>query len=474
MSRLATSGTPAARFKHDARITTDDPELRRILGKTLTTYRRKVDDAGDRWTDWQAVRAQARAWKYDAVGRLDQLLLTLEKNLENRGVEVHWARNAQEARDVTASLVERYNVRSVVKSKSMTTEEIELNAFLEDRGLEVIESDLGEYIVQLRNEKPFHIVTPAMHLTQPMISRLFEEKLGIPYTDSAEELTLVARRQLRRKFLEADMGITGANFAIADPGVISITENEGNGVLSASGPRVHVAYMGIEKVLPSLEQLALFLPLLAHSGTGQDLTCYNTWYGGPRQDGEVEGPEAMHLVLLDNGRSAVVADPEQRESLHCIRCGACLNACPIFRHIGGHAYGTVYQGPIGSVITPNLRGLREYGHLSFASSLCGRCTDVCPVHINLHHHLLENRRNQVMVHRLRPLERRAFAQFARVMRAPRRYRRAVRFTLFGLRLLHRFPFLQKLPGLRNWTDSRALVPAPTQSFLESVEQEQSK
>ena len=425
----------------------------------------------DRWTDWPAIRNQTRAWKYEAILRLDRLLTTLEENLTKRGVEVHWARDAQEARDITESLIARYNVRSVVKSKSMTTEEIGLNEFLEARGVEVVESDLGEYIVQLRHEKPFHIVTPAMHLTQPMISKLFEEKLGVPYTDSAEELTLTARKQLRQKFLNADMGITGANFGVADPGLINVTENEGNGVLSASTPRVHVAFMGIEKVLPSIDQLALFLPVLAYSGVGQDLTCYNTWYGGPKQDNEVEGPESMHLVLLDNGRTRILADPEQRESLHCIRCGACLNVCPIFRHVGGHAYGTVYQGPIGSVITPNLSGLKVYGHLSFASSLCGQCAEVCPVHIDLHHHLLENRRNQVSRHRPSPMEMRAFRAFARVMRSPQRYRRAVRWAHIGLRLLHRLPFLQRLPGLRRWTAIRALAPAPRRSFLEDVRRE---
>ena len=260
----------------------------------------------------------------------------------------------------------------------MTAEEIHLNDALEKEGYEVVESDLGEYIVQLRKEAPYHFVFPAMHLTRGEISELFEREVGDAPSDSPEELTMIARRVLRQKYCEADMGISGANFAIAETGMISITENEGNARLTTALPKVHVAVMGIEKVLPRFEDLALFLPLLGTAGAGQAMTCYNSMIGGPRQPGECDGPEEFHVVLLDNHRTRLLADPEQRDALHCIRCGACLNVCPIFKNVGGHSYGTTYQGPIGSVITPHFRGLQDWKHLSNASSLCGACTGGVP------------------------------------------------------------------------------------------------
>jgi len=275
----------------------------------------------------------------------------------------------------------------------MTSEEIHLNHEMAEAGYEVVESDLGEFIMQLRGEPPYHLVFPSMHLTRGEIQELFAEKLHDAPSDNPEDLTMVARRVLRQKYLQADVGITGANFAIAETGMISITENEGNARLTAALPKTMIALIGIEKILPRLADLGLFLPMLAVMGTGQALTCYNTFYGGPRQPGEPDGPEEFHVVFLDNQRTALLADAEQRDALACIRCGACLNVCPIFRNVGGHSYGTTYGGPIGSVITPHLRGLAEWNHLSDASSLCGACTETCPVKIELHHHLLQNRRN---------------------------------------------------------------------------------
>ena len=253
----------------------------------------------------------------------------------------------------------------------MTGEEIHLPQALEKAGFEVVESDLGEFIVQLRGEAPYHIVFPSMHLTRGEIDETFQKKLGSEHADTPEELTMIARDVMRQKYCEADMGISGANFAVAETGHISITENEGNARLSTSLPRVLVSIVGIEKVVPKLDDLAVLLPMLATAGAGQNMTCYNTLLGGPRQPGETDGPTEFHVVLLDNRRTALLADPEQRDALHCIRCGACLNVCPIFKNIGGHSYGTTYQGPIGSVITPHLRGLQSWKHLSFSSSLCG-------------------------------------------------------------------------------------------------------
>jgi L-lactate dehydrogenase complex protein LldF len=256
-----------------------------------------------------------------------------------------------------------------------------------------VESDLGELIVQLRKEPPYHIVFPAMHLTRGEIQEVFLRELHDAPSDDPEQLTLVARRLLRQKYLEADIGVTGANFAVAETGMISVTENEGNARLTAALPNTMITLLGIEKVVPRLEDLALFLPMLATVGAGQLLSGYNTLYAGPRQPGETDGPDEFHVVLLDHNRTALLADAEQRDVLHCIRCGACLNVCPIYRNVGGHTYHTTYPGPIGSVITPNLRGLQEWKHLSYASSLCGACTEACPVKIDLAHHLLRNRRN---------------------------------------------------------------------------------
>ena len=277
----------------------------------------------------------------------------------------------------------------------MTTEEIELNENLEKNHIESVETDLGEYIVQLAGEKPYHIVTPAMHKSKENVAELFNEKFDLPINSTPEEITYFVRKKLKDKFLNADAGITGANFLIADVGAIALTENEGNGFLSMSLPKIHIVIVGIEKIIPSINDLHLFWPLLAQHGTGQKLTVYNSVVLGPRQEGEVDGPEEMYVILLDNNRTELLAKKEQRRALSCIRCGACLNVCPIYKNIGGYTYDTTYSGPIGAVITPHLKGFEKYKHLSFASTLCGKCTEVCPVRINLHELLLENRNESV-------------------------------------------------------------------------------
>jgi L-lactate dehydrogenase complex protein LldF len=273
----------------------------------------------------------------------------------------------------------------------MVTEEIKLNDFLEEHEIESVETDLGEYIQQLDNEPPYHIVTPAMHKSKEDIAKLFHEKLHTDPNLSPEQLTLVAREKMREKYVQAEIGITGANFIIADIGGIAITENEGNARLSCSFPKTHIVITGIEKIIPSMTDLALFWPLLATYGTGQRITSYNTIVSGPRQEGEPDGPDEMYVILLDNGRTNILANEKTRESLYCIRCGACLNACPVYKNIGGHSYSATYSGPIGSVITPHLKDMNDWKHLSYASSLCGNCTEVCAVKINLHELLLENR-----------------------------------------------------------------------------------
>ena len=388
-----------------------------------------------------------------------ELLPKFVAAFEANGGQVHWARNADEARTIILGLLRGAKAKDIIKSKCMTSEEIHLNAALEDDGYGVVESDLGEFIQQLRGEPPYHFVFPCMHVRRDEISDLFGRHLGTPPTDSPEELTMIARRHMRGLYVNADVGITGANFLVAETGQISITENEGNARLTAALPRMHIAISGIEKVVANLDDLAVLLPMLATAGAGQPMTCYNTLYAGPRQPGECDGPEEMHVVLLDNARTAILADPEQRDSLHCIRCGACLNVCPIFKNVGGFTYGTTYQGPIGSVITPHLRGLADWNHLSGASSLCGACTDVCPVRIDIHHHLLHNRRNAAKTapNRLERLGHKLFAEVAS---------RPWLFATGGAVFRKTLWFLKKLnlPLLGDWLATRDLPAAPAASF----------
>jgi L-lactate dehydrogenase complex protein LldF len=383
----------ATKFKARATQITADLDHRANIRTALKSYEKARDENKGQYQDWEAARERASEIKWEAVNHLDSYLLEFVSKLTARGTKVFWAGNGQEARDYIVALAKERHARTIIKSKSMTTEEIHLNDLLQKIGCEVVESDLGEFIVQLRDEAPYHLVFPAMHLTRGQISDLFQQKLHSAPSENPEDLTMIARRELRLKYLQADIGISGANFGVAETGMISITENEGNARLTTALPKVHVALMGIEKVIPKLSDLALLLPMLATAGTGQQITCYNSMFGGPRQEDEVDGPEEFHLILLDNHRTQLLADSEQRDALHCIRCGACLNVCPIFRNVGGHTYDTTYQGPIGSVITPHLRGLTDWKHLSEASSLCGACTETCPVKIDLHHHLLQNRRN---------------------------------------------------------------------------------
>ena len=405
-------------FLKDAKRVSADLRHRTLIQNALKGYLVKRDQKKAQFQDWQHARQTAAEIKWDAINHLDRYLAQFADNAEANGAKVFWASNAEEARNYILDVAQRNNVKSIVKSKTMTGEEIHLGKALEKANIRVVESDLGELIVQLREEPPYHIVFPSMHLTRHEISDLFQKKLGSEPTDQPEELTMIARRAIRSEYIKADMGISGANFAVAETGMISITENEGNARLSTALPRVHVAICGIEKIIPKMEHLALFLPMLATAGAGQALTCYNSLIGAPRKPGEVDGPDEFHIVLLDNSRTQLLADPEQRDALHCIRCGACLNVCPIFKNIGGHSYGTTYQGPIGSVITPHLRGLQQWKHLSAASSLCGACTEACPVKINLHHHLLHNRRNAVAEHA--PfVEKIAMKIFAQVATKPR-------------------------------------------------------
>jgi len=374
---------------------TADREHRRKINFNIGKYNAVVPKGKEQFINVNLAREKAKNIKWKAIENLDKMLESFEAKITRRGAKVIWAEDAKQALEEIGKICAEKNCKTLVKSKSMVTEEIHLNKFLEARGIESVETDLGEYIQQLDGEPPYHIVTPAMHKSKEDVAKLFAEKLGTDPKLTPEQLTLVARDVLRKKYVEAEVGITGANFIIADIGGIAITENEGNARLSCSMPKTHIVVAGIEKVIPSMNDLALFWPLLATYGTGQKITVYSTIVTGPKQEYETDGPDEMYVILLDNGRTNILANEKSRESLYCIRCGACLNACPVYKNIGGHAYEATYSGPIGSVITPHLNGMKEWKHLSYASSLCGNCTEVCAVKINLHELLLENRHEAV-------------------------------------------------------------------------------
>ena len=333
--------------------------------------------------DYQELRAQANAIKKHTVENLDYYLELFEKNVLRNGGKVVWCREATEVADFILRLAKERGARLIVKSKSMTTEEINLNERLAHHGLEAVETDLGEYILQLAEERPYHIIVPALHKTRYDVAEIFTRKLGVEREVVIERQTLIARRVLREKFLAADIGVSGANFLVADSGSVTVVENEGNARLSTTAPKIHIAVAGIEKLIPRAQDLATFLKLLGRSATGQPLTVYTSVLSGPRRAHEIDGPDEFYVVLVDNGRTKLLADVEKRQSLFCIRCGACLNICPVYRKIGGHNYPWVYSGPIGAIITPQYHGVMEDSWLPFASSLCGACEEVCPVQIEI-------------------------------------------------------------------------------------------
>lgn len=385
----------SAEFLEKSRQKATDLNHRRTINFNIGRYNAAVPKGKQQFDQLELAREKAKNAKWRAIEQLDQQLETFELEFSKRGGKVIWAETADQAISEILTICRQKGCKTLVKSKSMVTEEIHLNDALQKNGIESVETDLGEYIQQLDEEPPYHIVTPAMHKSKEDVAKLFQEKLGTPANLNPEQLTQVARNILRKKYVEAEVGITGANFIISDIGAVAVTENEGNARLSCAFPRTHIVVVGIEKVIPSVQDLSLFWPLLSTFGTGQKVTVYNTIITGPRQQFETDGPDEMYVILLDNGRTEILKNPRQRESLYCIRCGACLNACPVYKNIGGHSYGVTYSGPIGSVITPHLKGMDDFKHLSYASSLCGNCTEVCAVKINLHELLLENRHESV-------------------------------------------------------------------------------
>ncbi|HZT30446.1 MAG TPA: LutB/LldF family L-lactate oxidation iron-sulfur protein [Bryobacteraceae bacterium] len=462
-------------FDEKIHQTLDDSKLQLAIytatGRLMEKRREAV--AAGILPDYQELRTQANDLKKHTIENLDYYLEQFEANVTAHGGKVVYCKDATEVADFVLSLARERGAGLIVKSKSMTTEEVDLNERLEHHHLESVETDLGEYILQLAHERPYHIVAPALHKTRYQVADLFTEKLGVPNETVIEKQTMIARGVLRQKFLAADIGISGANFLVADSGAVVLVENEGNARLTTSAPKIHVAVAGLEKMIPRAQDLAVFLKLLGRSATGQELTVYTSFLSGPRRGEEIDGPDEFYVVLLDNGRTRLLADRDKRQSLYCIRCGACLNHCPVYRKIGGHSFPWVYSGPIGAIITPQFLGVTHEPGLPFASSLCGACAEVCPVKIDIPQVLLDLR-SEVKKTEAREghgkLERLAFRIWAWIMRHPGIYEMlgamaaSVAPPAENAGWLRDVPAAFNLPPVRAWLSQRDLPPPPARSF----------
>ena len=424
---------------------------------------------------FEELRTHANAVKKHTIDHLDHYLEQVERNVEAHGGKVIFAQDAAEVADFILSLAKQKSAKLFVKSKSMTTEEIHLNSRLEAHNLEAVETDLGEYILQLADERPYHIIAPALHYTRYDVARIFEKKLGRSETEPSDQ-AMIARGVLRQKFLDADVGITGANFIVADSGAVVIVENEGNARLTHSAPKIHIAIAGIEKIIPRAQDLAVFLALLGRSATGQAMSVYTSFVSGPKRSAEIDGPDEFYLILLDNGRTKVLADEGKRESLYCIRCGACLNHCPVYRKIGGHNYPWVYSGPIGAILTPQFHGIEKDPWLPFASSLCGACGEVCPVKIDIPRILIELRKDVIeskTAAGTNKLEHMAFRMWVWAMKRPKAYERLSKIAALGApRGDDESGWIKRLPGflapgpVAGWLQERDLPRPAAKSFRE--------
>ncbi|NMG71174.1 LutB/LldF family L-lactate oxidation iron-sulfur protein [Parazoarcus communis] len=447
----AHADTPAIpiSFKRRAHDAVHDAQLRKNFRGAMDFLMAKRAAQFPDGDELERLRAFGNRVRARALSKLPDLLQRLEANLTRNGVKVHWAETVDEANAIVHQIVAAHEAKQVIKGKSMVSEEMEMNHYLEGHGVDCLESDMGEFIVQLGNEKPSHIIMPAIHLNAGQVASLFHDKLEVDYTEDVDRLIQIGRETLRRKFFEADIGVSGVNFAIAETGSLLLVENEGNGRMSTTVPPVHIAVTGIEKVVENLRDVVPLLSLLTRSATGQPITTYVNVISGPRKADELDGPQEVHLVLLDNGRSQAFADSELRQTLNCIRCGACMNHCPVYTRIGGHAYGTVYPGPIGKIVTPHMLGLEATRDLPSASSLCGACGEVCPVKIPI----------PAILRRLREENVRPPAAEPHHMRGQgSKYSRRERYTWKAWRTLNTSPRLYRLFGLAA-TRLSGLIPA---------------
>ncbi len=466
---MAIRSEPQPTFQAGAKEALANAQLRRNLGKATSTIRAKRARVVEELDDWEALREAGRAIKARTLRHLDEYLLQLEAAVSRAGGQVHWARDAAEANRIVTDLVRAAGASEVVKVKSLTTDEIGLNAALAEAGITATETDLAELIIQLAHESSSHILVPAIHKNRSEIREIFRRTIaqGQPLTDHPQDLTAAARAHLRRKFLSAQVAISGANFAVAETGTICVVESEGNGRMCLTLPRVLITVMGIEKVIPTFQDLEVFLQLLPRSSTGERMNPYTSLWTGVTPG---DGPEAFHLVLLDNGRTNVLADEVGRQTLQCIRCSACLNICPVYGRVGGHAYSSVYPGPIGAILTPQLANLERAESLPYASSLCGACYEVCPVKINIPEVLIYLRGKVVekqqgtLKGRLDP-EAVAMRWLARSFSTRASYERAQKLGRLGQKPMARHGMIERLPGmLGGWTATRDLRPIPPQSF----------
>ncbi len=465
-----------AQFRSASAHAVADPKLQtaleRVMGHFTEARAHAIEEfPGD---SWEQMRERASAIKAHTLENLDYYLELTDKMVTRNGGHVHFAADADEAARIVLDIAKQAEVKQVIKSKSMVSEEMELNRRFEEAGVEPVETDLGEYIIQLAGETPFHIIAPAMHKSRQEVSALFQQWLKSAPTNEIKQLCSIARDALREKFRTADMGVSGANFVVAETGTVVLVTNEGNGRMTTSLPRVHVAISGIEKVIPAVEDVSLFLRLLPRSATGQRITSYNSFVGGPRGQSDEDGPEEFHLVLVDNGRLNLLRDPEFREALKCIRCGACLNTCPVYRKIGGHAYGWVYSGPIGAVITPMLTGVKGAKDLPYASTLCGACRDVCPVKIDLPKLLLRLRQREAEGDPAGErsstwFERMLMGRWSNAVKTREAMERSARLGRLLQRPVKRSGRIRRLPVpmLSGWSRGRDFPPLAPKSFAQT-------
>jgi L-lactate dehydrogenase complex protein LldF len=452
--------------------------LTRSMGNFDSARKQAIEDVSQEI--WEGLREKARQIKKHTIENLDYYLDLLYENVTRSGGFVHFATTDGQARDIIGHISKNRGLTKAIKSKSMVSEEVGLNKYLESVGVEPIETDLGEYIIQLVDETPFHIIAPALHKTRQQVGEIFAEKLNRPGLNTIEDMAGTAREILRDKLLSADLGITGANFLVAETGSVVLVTNEGNGRFCTSKPNVHIALVGMEKLIPSIEDLSVFIRLLPKAATGQRITSYTTHVFGPKTLSEEDGPDEFHLIIVDNGRSKLLEDPVLREALYCIRCGACLNTCPIYRKVGGHSYGWVYPGPIGAVVTPIMTGLKKGKDLPFASSLCGACRDVCPLKIDIPHMLL-NMRSKLMEGTSDQRKRGVTEKLASFAYKKLMINVGALSIFRYIAYLLQKPFIRNgylgktsIPILKNWTNSRDLPGIPKKRFSQIWEEDQFK